>query len=70
MTSAELAAWLHRHQWTAVQLGRAIGYHRNRIGLWLNGQQPIPQWLPLALRGIECRLEDLARDAQTTPPAG
>lgn len=53
MTPESLATWMSKHSLDAVEFGRALDVHASTVRRWVNGDQPIPPWLSLALATVE-----------------
>ncbi len=53
MNPAELRAWRKARRWRQVDLGDRLGISSLTVWRYENGEQAVPVWLPLALRGIE-----------------
>jgi transcriptional regulator with XRE-family HTH domain len=51
-TAADLARFLAERHWTRKRLGEELAVSQDRIRGWLNGTQPIPRHISLALAAL------------------
>ena len=53
MTPESLADWMRTRSLDAVEFGRLLNVHASTVRRWVNGDQPIPPWLSLALATVD-----------------
>lgn len=53
MTPTDLRSYLERNELSQSRLARHLGIHRNTVGAWLRGQNPIEPSTVLALEGFD-----------------
>lgn len=52
MTPDELSVARLSLGMTQAQLAESLGVHRSTVAHWEQGIYPVPNWLPVALRGL------------------
>src|SRR5947208_2757226 len=58
-TAADLLKqWLAAQRLSQAECARRLGVSRVTVSNWSRGQQRIPRWLPLALRGLGQKLAE------------
>lgn len=68
MDGEELLDWRERHGMSQGRLAKFFGYVRQTIANWESGDNPIPAWVPYALRGIDALEEIEARERSMRSP--